>query len=374
MHPGNLLWQSFDTWLSKAFQGRRWPVLGGPTMCRQSIFLNDTVFVSSILFVFDAPVVGYDTFVIYKNSGFQTKIFPIGAASLLRLDAEVAYCPIGHLCGKPLAPSTRVAWHKAGRLARCQYFPRRFLVACWTHTHIYIFLYFLSTPCWNLADKSVGCCCCCCSCCCCCCSCCCWCWCSCSCSCFWLCWLLVVLLVVVCSFCFVTLGLQNISSSGCSHVRLSLCVRRYHPFTQFLLWHLEDIGQRSFKRGLRVWWDLAEITWSINSTPDTNLSCNRINFKANRPSSISSFLVQGQERSTMFFQCQVLKEMRSFWKSSCGDEQGQRMQKVQVAWPGFYFWKSLPLRQLISSLLVVLLFSHCHFMDVLCLKRNKSDF
>ena len=30
-------------------------------MCRQSIFLNDTVFVSSILFVFDAPVVGYDT-------------------------------------------------------------------------------------------------------------------------------------------------------------------------------------------------------------------------------------------------------------------------------------------------------------------------
>ena len=37
------------------------------------------------------------------------------------------------------------------------------------------------------------------------------------------------------------------------------------------------------------------------------------------------------------FQCQVLKEMQGFWKSSYDDEQGQRMQKVQVSWPVVFF-------------------------------------
>ena len=99
--------------------GRRRPVLGDTTDVSTEYFemtITCTVFVPPMIFVVDPPVVGSYKFLIYISLKKKTHIgipkpgFP-KLHFFLRLDAEDASCPIGHLCGKPFAASARVPWH-----------------------------------------------------------------------------------------------------------------------------------------------------------------------------------------------------------------------------------------------------------------------
>ena len=74
-----------------------------------------TVCVPPMIFVVDPPVLGSDKVPnLYsfkkKHIGIPNPGFP-KLHFVQRLDAEDASCSIGHLCGKPLAASARVAWH-----------------------------------------------------------------------------------------------------------------------------------------------------------------------------------------------------------------------------------------------------------------------